>query len=173
METKKSFIDEEAMERVLSPESLDAYIRVAKPGAWLITVALLIVVAAVIVWGFVGSMPETLNASGVFQDDGTIISYVDISEFSLDVDGSSARVATVEGNVFDARVVEVSAIPYSLPEIATALDSDWLTGMMGVHAFGHRVTLRLDDSAAAFTVGTLASVTLITAEIRPISLILN
>ena len=170
---KTKIVDEETMERVLSPESLDVYIRVAKPGAWLLTIALLLLVAAVIVWGFVGSMPETLVVNGVIDADGKIVAYVDTSVFNPAIDSSSAVIVTMDGKTANAEVTAISANPLSQPEIAASLSSDWLTDMMAVQGYAYQVTLTSDLPQGDYSPGTLVQVTLITAEIKPISLILS
>lgn len=52
-------------DRVRSPEELDAYIRVIRPGALILVIAMTVVVAALIIWGCTGTMPVTKNANGV------------------------------------------------------------------------------------------------------------
>jgi hypothetical protein len=166
-------VDTEQMERVMSPEALDAYIRVSKPSAWLLTLALMALVTAVIIWGFVGSMPETLSVNGVLREGGTIVCYVDISAFNSGINDCSAKIATADGNTFDAKVTYVSSTPFSMPEIAESLSNDWLTEMMSVDSYGYMVTLALRETTSAYTPDTIAGVTLITGEVKPISLILS
>jgi hypothetical protein len=172
MEKKKPF-NEEAKMRVLSPETLDAYIRVVKPGAWLMVCALLVLTATVIVWGFTGSLPETLTVNGVLGDSGKVVCYVNVADFSGNINGCSAVVVTADGNSIDANVTEVSVNPFSQPEIAASLSDDWLVDMMAVDRYAYRVTLALSSERPDYVYGSLASVTLITAEMKPISLIFN
>jgi hypothetical protein len=172
METKKPF-NEEAKTRVLSPETLDAYIRAVKPGAWLMVFALLALTVTVAVWGFTGSLPETLTVNGVLGDGGQVVCYVNAADFSGDINGCSAVVATADGNSIDASVTGVSVNPLSQPEIAASLSDDWLTDMMAVDRYAYRVTLAMSAQRPDYVSGSLASVTLITAEVKPISLIFN
>ena len=53
--------------RVRSPEELDNYIRVQKPGTLILVLALALVVVALIVWGFIGTLPVTKNVTGVLD----------------------------------------------------------------------------------------------------------
>ena len=48
-----------------SSENLDEYIRVSKPGTKIVLAALLIVLAAVIVWGLIGKLPVTITVRGL------------------------------------------------------------------------------------------------------------
>ena len=56
---KQSIFRRESLDRVESPEQLDAYIKVSHPKVWLIMAALLVAVISVIVWSVVGSLPQT------------------------------------------------------------------------------------------------------------------
>ena len=170
---KTNAFNEEAMDRIMSPESLDAYVRVAKPGAWLVTLALLLLVAAVGVWGFTDSLPETLSVYGVFGEGGEIVCYVNAADINGNIHGSPAKIVTAKGEAIDAKVTGVSVNPLSRPEIAASLSSDWLTSMMAVDGYAYRITLAIDPGHAGYTLGELASVTLITAEMKPISLIFS
>ena len=62
---KKSIFRRESLDRVESPEQLDAYIKVSHPKVWLIMAALLVAVISVIVWSVVGSLPQTMTVKGV------------------------------------------------------------------------------------------------------------
>jgi hypothetical protein len=164
---KNETFNKEAMDRVLSPEALDNYIRVTKPAAWLLIGALLLLVAAVFVWGVNGSLPETLTANCALTGSGAV-AYVDVQQFSDDIDGCEARIVTADGRTLSAKVVGVSLNPLSQPEIAAAQSNDWLADMLAVSGYAYQVELSVDGN---YTPGTLASVTLITDEVRPITLL--
>lgn len=55
--------------RVRSPEELDAYIRVVRPGTIFLIGAFTLVVVALVVWGLTGSLPITINAKGVYYSE--------------------------------------------------------------------------------------------------------
>jgi HlyD family secretion protein len=61
---------ERALERISSPEQLDRLVRITLPRRWLGLGGLLLVVAAVIVWASVSSVPTTLKASGYYIPQG-------------------------------------------------------------------------------------------------------
>lgn len=52
-------------DRVRSPEELDAYIRVVRPGTLVLVIALVLIVGSLIVWGFTGTLPVTKTFDGV------------------------------------------------------------------------------------------------------------
>jgi len=168
---KNKTIDTEAMERALSPERLDSYIRVPGPGAWLVVVSLLVLAASVFVWGFLDTIPETLTLNGIVGEDGEIVCYIDIADFGRNIEGSPARVTALDGKSAEAKVAQVSQHPYSRPEIAAALGSDWLLEMVGVQSFAYRAVLSVEGGG--FAPGEVAVVTLVTGEIKPISLIFD
>ena len=60
---KQNIFRRESLDRVESPEQLDAYIKVSHPKVWLIVAALLVAVISVIVWSVVGSLPQTLTTN--------------------------------------------------------------------------------------------------------------
>ena len=51
--------------RISSPEQVDDYIRVTTPGMWLLVAAILILLAAIIIWGFAGKLEvENIDENG-------------------------------------------------------------------------------------------------------------
>ena len=42
-----------SVDKVSSPEQLNEYIRVANPGVWMVLAAIVILLAGVVVWGFI------------------------------------------------------------------------------------------------------------------------
>ena len=51
-----------SVDKVSSPEQLNEYIRVANPGVWMVLAAIVILLAGVVVWGFIGHLDTTLSA---------------------------------------------------------------------------------------------------------------
>lgn len=64
-----------SIDRVSSPEQLDAYIRVANPGVWLVLIAIAVLLVGVCVWGILGHLDTTVNAVAVSEVD-TVTLYV-------------------------------------------------------------------------------------------------
>ena len=69
MAENNSLFRQESIERMQSPEKTDEYIRVSTPKAWILAVSLLLIVAGIVVWGFVGSIPKTVSISGVMMEE--------------------------------------------------------------------------------------------------------
>ena len=51
-----------------SQEELNEYIRVTSPGTIVMIVSLLVLLAALIIWGFVGTLPVTETVTGLVTD---------------------------------------------------------------------------------------------------------
>jgi hypothetical protein len=59
-----------ALERISSPEQLDRLVRVTSPRRWLALVALLLVVAAVVLWSVLASVPTAVTLPGFYIPQG-------------------------------------------------------------------------------------------------------
>lgn len=55
-----------------SSERLNEYIRIGKPGIILLIISLIMVLSAVIVWGFTGKLHETISLSGIVDIGDTV-----------------------------------------------------------------------------------------------------
>ena len=64
-----------SVDKVSSPEQLNEYIRVANPGVWMVLAAIVILLAGVVVWGFIGHLDTTL-ATAVVCENGEAVIYV-------------------------------------------------------------------------------------------------
>ncbi len=58
-----------SLEKISNPEQLDRAITVSSPMSWLALAGVALIFAAVIIWGFLGTIPETV------QTDGIVVSY--------------------------------------------------------------------------------------------------
>ena len=63
------------IDRVSSPEQLDAYLRVANPGVWMVVAAIVVLLVGVCVWGILGRLDTTVSAVAVCEQ-GTVSLYV-------------------------------------------------------------------------------------------------
>ena len=64
-----------SIEKVTSPEQLDAYIRVSTPGVWLVLAAIILLLTGVCVWGVLGRLDTTVPAVAEVRE-GRITLYV-------------------------------------------------------------------------------------------------
>ena len=65
---KKSTID-----KVSSPEQLHDYVRIANPGLWMALSAIVILLAGVVVWGFIGKIDTTMPTAIVADGENAVI----------------------------------------------------------------------------------------------------
>jgi hypothetical protein len=176
MDAKKSIFTQESMDKVSSPEQLDEYIRVSKPSIWIVLCAFFILAVSVIVWGFMGTLPQTLTVSGLLKDDNSAICYVSVNQLDKNIVGCKVQIVAADGTALSGVVSAVSANPLSAEEIAADIratqGSDWLITRLVADDYAYAVTVKISGSPL-YIPGTIADVTLITEEVKPISFILN
>ena len=94
---ENSLFRKSALDRISSPEQLNEYMQVAGPGVWAILAGLAVTFAAFIVWGLVGSIPETVDIGGtVLAPNGEVMavhSYLPIEDTKQLQPGMSVRVS--------------------------------------------------------------------------------
>lgn len=59
-----------ALERLSSPEQLDRLVAVTRPKAWIALLMLGVIVAAALVWGFLGRIPSRVEGQGILISSG-------------------------------------------------------------------------------------------------------
>lgn len=94
-----------SVDKVSSPEQLNEYIRVANPGVWMVLAAVVILLAGVIVWGFIGHLETTLSTA-VVCENGEAVIYIKEADFEKIAVGMTVRAGDREGTV-----CEISAEP--------------------------------------------------------------
>jgi hypothetical protein len=164
----KGIFRKESLDRISSPDQLDEYIKVSSPSIWLVLTALLVLFTSVVVWGFTGTLPKTLIVNGIMDGNAKVVLFVDANALEKDITGCKAQVVAAGNATFDGIVSDVSLNPYSALEIAAEYESDWVTQKLVTGEYSYAVTVALSGSPA-YTEGMIASVTIITEEIRPIS----
>ena len=95
----------QALKKITDPDQLDRAITVSSPMSWLAIVGIAVIFAAVIIWGFVGSIPETVPFQGV------VVSAEKIKEV--------VNIDSTEGNA----VFCYAAVQYA-PKIEAAAQAD-------------------------------------------------
>ena len=78
------------MERVSSPDQLQDYVKVANPGLWMVISAIVILLAGVIVWGFIGKI-DTAMETAIVTDSGNAVIYVGESDIEKIEVGMTVR----------------------------------------------------------------------------------
>lgn len=170
-----------------SPEKIDEYIRVSMPKAWILAAALVLIVAGVVVWGFIGSIPKTATENGVIFS-GTIDgkTYDTEAVFLLPVGvagqhlvGHDASITLADGTSFPGTVVEVREDPFSYEEVQSMTRSDWRFQTLWGEAEGnYRYALAVDFDQSikdriSFADRELVTVTVVLSDVKPIAYVLN
>ena len=102
-----------SLERISSPEQLNAYIRVSTPSVWLLLGAVIVLLAGVCVWGVFGHMDTTLPVAAV-AENGTVTAYVKEADASRVSAEAAVSVAGAQG-----KVVSMAAEPRRVDEAFT------------------------------------------------------
>ena len=65
---KSKLFREKNLERLESPEKLNDYLRVTSPGVWMVLVTVIVLLAGVCVWGFIGKIEATTQAAVITEN---------------------------------------------------------------------------------------------------------
>lgn len=189
-------------DRVRSPEELDAYIRIVKPGTLLLVIALVLVLVALIVWGNIGTLPVTKNVSGVmttiekrmdnsyeyyhrdyFQAERELppeelqrydaYFFLDAYEYSgEELMGKEIIVSRPGKQSVKGTVTLVEKEPYDRDEIRAEFDAEWIVNTCVESEYSWVVAGTLDNNTYDDN-WSLVDVTIITDNIHPISFLLR
>lgn len=166
----KSIFRKASLDSISSPEQLNDYIKVSSPSIWMVLAALFILLAAVFVWGFTGSLPTTVHAEGaVFE--GSVLCYINMEDADKIGVGQQVVAAGNDGAAFKGSVSGVGPIPLSAEEIASELNSDYLAEALFDGEYAVKVTVALENSE--LTEGMLLNLSIVTDSIRPIDFLLK
>lgn len=70
---ESSIFRKSSLDRISSPERLNEYIRITHPGVWSVLAGCLAILIAVGIWGFYGSIPDTIQTTGmIFPQNGVV-----------------------------------------------------------------------------------------------------
>ena len=87
-----------SVDKVTSPEQLNDYIKVANPGVWMALAAIVVLLAGVIVWGFLGHLDTTLSTAVVCEGGEAVIYVKEADAEKVEV-GMTVRVGEKEYKV--------------------------------------------------------------------------
>lgn len=182
-----------------SRDGLDEYIRVSKPGMLVIIGALLILVAAVLIWGFVGKLPVTETVTGVvynpqklrdygYKRDSVLNSDVEIKDETLvycfvgasRFNGEAVRNFTdsvqlimPDQSRFTGKIIDIFDLPISKAEAQEILlDNEWVTEQCVKQDYNWGIMIKPDQDIEQYEF-MLTQVTLITEEVKPITFLLK
>lgn len=112
-EEKKSIFRKQALDRVSSPEELDKYLVVTRPGVWFALIAVIVLLVGVIVWGFLGKLEIDLGVA-VIADESGVVALVPADDAESVVNSGKITIAGKE--------YAISDVGYSKQIITSAFD---------------------------------------------------
>ena len=89
-----------SMDRVSSPEQLNAYIRVASPGVWMVLAAIVVLLVGVCAWGVLGHLDTTLPVAAVADADGAQV-FIKAEDAAQIREGMTVRIGEREYTLAD------------------------------------------------------------------------
>jgi len=104
---------QKSLERISSPEQLNAYIRVSTPSVWLLLAAIVILLVGVCVWGVFGHMDTTLSVVVVSQE-GHVTAYIREEDAAKVTAGMQLSIGDAQG-----QVLVISAEPQRVDDTFT------------------------------------------------------
>jgi len=123
---RSNLFRKESIDRLKSPEQLNQYIRVARPGIWLLLAASVLILAGMIIWAVFGTV-ETVVRVGVQVENGNAVCYVSEHTSMRLEPGMPVVIQEQAGTIAEIRadVIEVNRENLNLFLIeASELDSD-------------------------------------------------
>ena len=148
-----------SVDKVTSPEQLNDYIKVANPGVWMALAAIVVLLAGVIVWGFLGHLDTTLSTA-VVCEGGEAVIYVKEADAEKIAVGMTVRV--------DDKEYTVSEIPTE-PERVDDTMSEYAVHLGGLTVGEWVYAVKVNGDIA----DGVHKAEIVIESITPISFILN
>ena len=205
MDTKQTtggIFSAENRNRVRSPEELDAYIRVVRPGTLILVIAMALILLALIVWGCTGTLPVTKSVSGVigtiekrmknsyeyyhrdyFEEEKALSDeelqrndayfFLNAYDFSgEELMGKEITVTRPGRTPVRGVVTLVENEPYDRDEIRAEFDAEWIVNTCVESDYSWVVAATLEDDNYDDR-WSLVNVTIVTENVRPICFLLR
>ena len=170
-----------------SPEKLNEYIRIGSVGGFLLIAGLVILAAALAIWGFTGRIPVTTTQTGIVvefkETSHGCLCFVDVNEnIGIIPAGTPASVKMPDGSVYKGSVDFMSDNPYSAEEIRELYGgennlefqlSDWMfSNLLKDGSYYYVLRINTEEDIAEHW-HQLTAVTVVISEVRPISYLIR
>jgi len=201
IQKKAGVFTRESPEAIQSPEKLNEYIRAVTPGTWILIAALALVMIALIVWGFWGSVPVyfSVRGVGISQNTDQAVTYRQERQFSgtdivttvfcpvtaagdvtaASLDAKQARVVFRDGHAFTGTTQLFDSVPHSREEVERYLSqyvldySGWFLSQMEDSEYSYILVVHLDEPADLYYWKDVADVSVIVEEVHPASFLFH
>lgn len=114
-----------SIDRMNSPEQLNEYIRVARPGVWLVLAAVVALLLGVVVWGVFGTVKSVVGGAVIADGTNEPYCYIRVSDMEKIKPGMTMTI----GQDVEATIVSVSGDSHEATE-----DESQLLEIMGSDA---------------------------------------
>jgi len=193
---KEDLTANEAM-REKPQEELDEYIRVSRPGVIVVIISLLVILAAVIAWGFVGTLPVTETVTGPVIDPTyysktvleknpyfkkiddkaiRIFCFIDASRYNglaIEAFGEEVVLKMPDQKTFKGKIETHIKAPISREEAQKILfGNEWVTEQCVKQNYSWWLVIRPEENMKDYTF-TLSEVTILTDEVAPITFLMR
>ena len=184
-EKNKGYSIEEE-ERGVSPEKLNECIRIGSAGGLLLIAALVIAAAALIVWGFIGTIPvnitETIAVVGSEEDTDLCIAFIgeEMNTGALPV-GTEVVIRMEDGKKVDGTISSMPPVLLSSEEIREmfgnaegySMLTPWiLDKLLGQSSYSYILSVITEEDISEYW-HQVGEATIIVDEIRPITLLMR
>lgn len=185
VKTKKFNIEE--AERSVSPDKLNESIRIGSKGGIFLIAALVIAAAALIIWGFVGSIPVTITEQvavmGDEKETHICIGVIDVAKNTgVLPEGTEANIRMPDGKTVKGKLTITTPQPissesfremYGTDSEEVYVLSDWtLDTLLGDSRYVYMFFIDTQEDVSDYW-HMIAEATIITGEIKPISLLMR
>ena len=148
-----------SLQRVSSPEQLNDYIKISRPGVWLILGTVIVLLIGVCVWGVFGTLTSTKDAVTVVQG-GKGTCYVTPEEAKSFAPGMEVRIEDSTGSI-----TSIAAVPVKV----TGEFDDYALYLSGMKAGDWVAPVTVDISVP----DGVYTAKIVLETISPISFVLN
>lgn len=168
MEEKDTLFRKESMEHITTPQQLDSYLMVTRPGWGFLAGALVLALVSVLIWSFVGSVPDTVDVKGYVSDSQQVVAFLPSNEVGESIVGKSVTIiSNVKGERLEGIVQSVSTSPYSREEIASRFSSDWLVENLATSPYMYEVHVSTNQ-ILPFRTKSVCDLSILVSEMKPI-----
>ncbi|MCL4102160.1 hypothetical protein [Fibrobacter sp. HC4] len=159
-----------ALEKISSPEQLDKMIVAISPSSWIAIVGGFVIVFCVALWSFLGTLPQSITAEGVFldSDESTLVCFIPVNE-SYDIKAGQKAIISTQLQLLNGTVRQVKPYTASDEELVENLRKK-VEGNSSTSVFAQ---VEIQTTEANKLKGTSARAEIITKEVAPIEFLIS